>query len=88
MVDGHACWCSTDRVVEGVSLEIQELQIVRSLIPSVLLVIDTRARQALEFFVDLESLVHAEMQVVAEGATIMASTFLANVCSRSDIFRC
>jgi len=53
------------------SLEIQELQIVCSLVPSVWLVVDTRAWKTTRLTAGLEALLDAEVEVVAEVATLL-----------------
>jgi len=53
------------------SLEVQEFQIVCSLVPSIWLVVDTRAWETTDLPTCLEALLDTEVQVVAEVATLL-----------------
>ena len=47
------------------SLEIEEFEIIRSLIPLILIVIIAWTRHASEFFVHFESLLDTKIQIIA-----------------------
>jgi len=54
-----------------VRLEVQEFQIVCSLVPSIWLVVETRAWKTADLPTSLEALLDTEVQVVAEVATLL-----------------
>lgn len=53
----------TGRII-SLGLEVQELQIVRALVPLVLLIVIARSRLALVLLVNVEPLSNSEMQII------------------------
>lgn len=76
-----------DRVVECVCLEVQELQVVCTLVPLVLVTVEARSGLCRLLLIHLESLVNSEVQVVTHGRTILTTRcLLANIRARAHIF--
>ena len=76
-------------IVKRMSLKVKELQVIRSLIPLVLIIVISWTRHTSLFLVHLESLLNSEEKIIAESLSILTVCALfVHVGAGTNVFGC